>query len=70
MKMLASLLLVPAGLTGAQGTGAAERPMTFADLMAIKRVGDPQISPSGRWLMFPVMEVSQAANGVVNHLLE
>jgi hypothetical protein len=26
--------------------------MTFADLMAIKRVSDPQISPSGKWVMF------------------
>ena len=33
------------------------RPMTFADLERIKRVSDPQISPSGKWVMFSVAEV-------------
>jgi hypothetical protein len=32
--------------------GAEKRPMTFADLQRIKRVNDPQISPSGKWVMF------------------
>ncbi len=31
--------------------------MTFADLMAMKRVSDPQISPSGRWVLFSVTDV-------------
>lgn len=42
--------------------------MTFADLMAMKRVSDPQISPSGRWVMFSVTEVSLEKNTKVNHL--
>ncbi len=36
----------------------AKRPMTFADLMAMKRVSDPQISPSGKWVLFSVTDVS------------
>ena len=36
----------------------AKRPMTFEDLMAMKRVSDPQISPSGKWVMFSVTDVS------------
>ena len=51
----------------AAGTGA-KRPMTFADLMAMKRVSDPQISPSGRWVLFSVTEVSLEKNSKVNHL--
>jgi dipeptidyl aminopeptidase/acylaminoacyl peptidase len=47
---------------------APKRPMTFADLMAMKRVSDPQISPSGRWVMFSVTEVSLEKNTKVNHL--
>ena len=42
--------------------------MTFADLMAMKRVSDPQISPSGRWVMFSVTEVSLEKNTKTNHL--
>ena len=42
--------------------------MTFADLMAVKRVSDPQISPCGKWVMFSVMDVSLEKNTKVNHL--
>ena len=50
------------------GASSAKRPMTFADLMAMKRVSDPQISPSGKWVMFSVTEVSLEKNSKVNHL--
>ena len=36
--------------------------------MAMKRVSDPQISPSGKWVMFSVTDVSLAANTKTNHL--
>ncbi len=42
--------------------------MTFKDLMAMKRVSDPQISSSGKWVMFSVTDVSLEANTKVNHL--
>ncbi len=42
--------------------------MTFADLMALKRVSDPQVSPSGKWVMFSVTDVSLEKNTKVNHL--
>ncbi len=48
--------------------GRPKRPMTFADLMAMKRVSDPQISPSGKWVMFSVTDVSLEKNTKVNHL--
>ncbi|HEY5381044.1 MAG TPA: S9 family peptidase [Acidobacteriaceae bacterium] len=46
----------------------SKRPMTFADLMAMKRVSDPQISPSGRWVLFSVTDVSLDKNTKTNHL--
>jgi dipeptidyl aminopeptidase/acylaminoacyl peptidase len=49
-------------------TPAAKRPMTFADLMAMKRVSDPQISPSGKWVLFSVTDVSLEKNTKTNHL--
>src|ERR1700687_4390754 len=48
--------------------GVEKRPMTFADLQRMKRVSDPQISPSGRWVMFSVTEVDLEKNSKVNHL--
>jgi dipeptidyl aminopeptidase/acylaminoacyl peptidase len=65
-KMLAlALLFAAATLTSAQ---TAKRPMTFEDLMAMKRVSDPQISPSGKWVLFSVTDVSLEKNTKVNHL--
>src|ERR1700712_1920075 len=54
----------------AQGVrdSAGKRPMTFADLQRMKRVSDPQISPSGKWVMFSVTDVDLGKNSKVNHL--
>jgi Dipeptidyl aminopeptidases/acylaminoacyl-peptidases len=84
MKMLAGLLLVSVwgGMTLAQRTGIASteaasmemgtasgrRPMTFTDLQQMKRIDDPQISPSGKWVMFAATDVDLAANTKVSHL--
>src|SRR5882757_4239922 len=50
------------------GDVAGRRPMTFSDLQRMKRVSDPQISPSGKWVMFSVTEVDLEKNSRVNHL--
>jgi dipeptidyl aminopeptidase/acylaminoacyl peptidase len=47
---------------------APKRPMTFADLQAMKRIADPQVSPSGKWVLFSVTESSLEKNAQVNHL--
>src|SRR5271156_7020978 len=76
-RMIRSGLLVAAVLAGAWVGGLAQgvadastgkRPMTFADLQRMKRVSDPQISSSGRWVMFSVTEVELEKNSKVNHL--
>jgi|DewCreStandDraft_5_1066085.scaffolds.fasta_scaffold00144_84 dipeptidyl aminopeptidase/acylaminoacyl peptidase len=36
------------------------RPFTFDDLMAIRRLGDPQVSPDGRWVAFTVTTIDKA----------
>jgi len=56
-----------AGGGTADGT-AWKRPMTFADLQRMRRVSDPQISPSGKWVMFSVVDVDLAANTKTSHL--
>jgi len=56
------------GQVSAATAASGKRPMAFADLMAMKRVSDPQISPSGKWVMFSVTDVSLEKNTKTNHL--
>ncbi|HZQ45273.1 MAG TPA: S9 family peptidase [Acidobacteriaceae bacterium] len=69
MRLLAALLFAALTLPlAAQQAVSQKRPMTFADLMAMKRVADPQISPSGKWVLFSVTDVSLEKNTKTNHL--
>src|SRR5437868_14444082 len=47
---------------------AQKRPFTFEDMMALKRIGDPQISPDGRWVMFSAVDVNLEENTKKPHL--
>lgn len=66
-----ALLLAAAVAAVAQApteTASPKRPMTFADLQAMRRVSDPQISPSGKWVLFSVVDVSLVKNTKTSHL--
>jgi dipeptidyl aminopeptidase/acylaminoacyl peptidase len=41
---------------------AAGRPMTVDDLLAIKGVSDPQVSPDGLWVVYVVSELDRATD--------
>ncbi|MGA2569595.1 MAG: S9 family peptidase [Terracidiphilus sp.] len=43
-------------------TTAAKRPMTFGDLMQMKRLGETAVSPDGKWLAYSVTTVALAQN--------
>jgi dipeptidyl aminopeptidase/acylaminoacyl peptidase len=45
-----------------------KHPFTFEDMMKLKRVGDPQISPDGKWVIFSVVDVDLAANSKTPHI--
>src|SRR4051812_37473925 len=49
-------------LTSAAMLFAQKRPFDVNAMMELKRVGDPQISPDGRWVAFTVQTVDVAAN--------
>jgi dipeptidyl aminopeptidase/acylaminoacyl peptidase len=59
---LASLVLAAAAFA------QAKHPFTFEDMMKLKRVGDPQVSPDGKWVIFSVVDVDLAANTKTPHV--
>jgi dipeptidyl aminopeptidase/acylaminoacyl peptidase len=46
----------------------AKHPFTFEDMMSLKRVGDPQVSPDGKWVLFSAVDVNLEKNTRVSHL--
>ena len=46
----------------------AKHPFTFDDMMKLKRVGEPQVSPDGKWVIFSVVDVDLAANTKTPHV--
>src|SRR5271166_6659704 len=46
----------------------AKHPFTFEDMMKLKRVGEPQVSPDGKWVIFSVVDVSLEANTKTPHI--
>jgi Tol biopolymer transport system component len=46
----------------------AKHPFTFDDMMKLKRVGDPQVSPDGKWVIFSVVDVNLEANTKTPHI--
>ncbi len=42
--------------------------MTFDDLMAVRRVGEPVPSPDGKWVVYDAVDVNLDANTKRNHL--
>jgi len=48
--------------------GQSKHPFTFEDMMKLKRVGDPQVSPDGKWVIFSVVDVDLAKNTKTPHI--
>ncbi|HEY1952479.1 MAG TPA: S9 family peptidase [Gemmatimonadaceae bacterium] len=42
--------------------GRVQRPMTFEDFAAVRNVGDPQISPDGKWVLYSLRTTDVDAN--------
>ena len=60
-KLTLVLLLVAASLSPTQSQ-AQKRPMTFDDMMAMKRLGDTAVSPDGQWLAYAVTTIDLDQN--------
>jgi dipeptidyl aminopeptidase/acylaminoacyl peptidase len=59
--LLLAFALVALPFCSAQA-GPAKRPMTFEDMMKMKRLGETAVSPDGKWLAYSVTTVSLEQN--------
>ncbi len=46
----------------------AKHPFTFEDMMALKRVEEPVVSPDGKWVLFAAVDVDLKANTKTPHV--
>jgi dipeptidyl aminopeptidase/acylaminoacyl peptidase len=61
--LVLELALAGTGFAQAGAPSAeAKRPMTFEDLMAMKRLGETAVSPDGKWLAYSVTTVDLGKN--------
>jgi len=48
--------------------GQTKRPFTFEDMMSLKRIAEPVVSPDGKWVVFSAVDVDLAANTKTPHV--
>ncbi|MGH9515606.1 MAG: prolyl oligopeptidase family serine peptidase [Terriglobales bacterium] len=46
----------------------AKHPFTFQDMMKLKRVEEPEVSPDGKWVLFAAVDVDLKANTKTPHV--
>jgi dipeptidyl aminopeptidase/acylaminoacyl peptidase len=64
IRSLLAYLLLLSSVAVAQ----AKRPFTFEDMMALKRVNEPVVSPDGKWVAFSAVDVILDKNKKTPHL--
>ena len=52
----------------AQTAARAKHPFTFEDMMTLKRVEEPDVSPDGKWVLFAAVDVALKANTKTPHV--
>ncbi len=66
MRKITFVLFLVAGFGLAPFGGAqsapGKRPMTFEDMMKMKRLGETAVSPDGKWLAYSVTTVNLEQN--------
>src|SRR5579859_1707763 len=68
MRRFAFILIVLIAGSFVQLSAQSKRPFTFEDMMALKRISGPVISPDGKWVLFSAMDVSLKDNKKTTHL--
>src|SRR5262249_42827798 len=66
--LLAVIVLIGGSFGELSAQTSAKKTFTFEDMMALKRVGGPVISPNGKWVMYSAMDVDLQKNTKTTHL--
>jgi dipeptidyl aminopeptidase/acylaminoacyl peptidase len=64
-RLLLSILVLAFAVSA---VAQAKHPFTFEDMMKLKRVGEPEVSPDGKWVIFSVVDVDLDANTKTPHI--
>jgi len=62
------ILLIGGVFVQLSAQSAAKKPFTFEDMMALKRIGGPVVSPDGKWVLFAAVDVDLKENKRTSHL--
>src|ERR1700688_3016497 len=46
----------------------SKHPFSFEEMMALKRINEPIVSPDGKWVLFSAVDVSLEANTKTPHV--
>jgi len=65
LSLLTGVLIFICGFTA---FAQVKHPFTFEDMMKLKRVGEPEVSPDGKWVIFSVVDVNLDANTKMPHI--
>ena len=58
---LVFVCVVASSVCAQRSNNAAKRPFTFEDMMTLKRVAEPVVSPDGRWVAYFMPERAKSA---------
>jgi dipeptidyl aminopeptidase/acylaminoacyl peptidase len=58
--------LAPLAFLALAGPPAFAGPFTVTEMMKLKRLSDPSVSPDGKWVVYAVTEVDLGNNGARN----
>ncbi|MFY9608009.1 MAG: S9 family peptidase [Blastocatellia bacterium] len=58
----AAIIALTFAIAAAGKTTQTARPFTIDDLLKVRRVSDPQVSPDGRWIAYTIADTDKPAN--------
>ncbi|MBD0373135.1 MAG: PD40 domain-containing protein, partial [Pyrinomonadaceae bacterium] len=68
-RLVVSLSIILIALVAAQSLAYSQvKPLTISELLKIRRVGDPQLSPDGRWVAYTISDLNWDANRRVTQI--
>ncbi len=68
MRYVASALLIALALSSATFAQQTSQQFTITELLKVRRVGDPQISPDGKAIAYTITDVDKASNRGTTHI--